>query len=233
MEPSNDVNNTLLNGVIDDKLTAGRITSCPKIFLKVMEWLFTQNQRRHITLIGNNEVNYGTLTIKILLSTVLFISIFIATIPYIAYGQISGGISERIDVTNPSEISDVDITRANQIALADEQVQKYIAGRPYYLMNHGITSNENEPSILYPTLLYTIDNKDQLSVTVDLRTGTVKEILYYPDFMPKFVPAVTKEQSTNVMLSNIITIAASIIGGAIAAFTIFYLKLKSKKEVLK
>lgn len=143
------------------------------------------------------------------------------TVPYIAYGQISEGTEEMTD-----------ITRANQIALSDEQVQKYIAGRSYYLMNHGITSNENEPGIIYPTLLYNIDNKDQLSVTVDLRTETVKEVLYYPDFMPRFATAETKEQSTGVTLTNIITIVISILG-AVAAVTISYLKLKRKKEVLK
>lgn len=159
--------------------------------------------------------------IENLRSVIIVASILLATISQITYGQISGD-EERVD-----------ITRANEIALADEGVQKYIAGRPYYLMSYGITSNENEPGVVYPTLLYNIDNKDQLSVTVDLRAGNVKDLLYLPDFMPKFKPAVEKERSTNVIFVNIIAIVASMIAAAVAAVTIFFLKSKKKKEVLR
>lgn len=128
--------------------------------------------------------------------------------------------------------SDDEIARANNIALADERVQNYIAGRSYSLMNHGASTNDNEPGVVRPVLLYNIDNKDQLSVTVDLQSGTVKDILYYPDMMIK-LPSTTgtgNSVSTSDTGFAIIAIVAGIVAAVAAAIIGVYIKSKRKQN---
>lgn len=128
--------------------------------------------------------------------------------------------------------SDDEIARADRIAVADERVQNYIAGRPYSLMNHGASTNDNEPGIVRPVLLYNIDNKDQLSVTVDLRSGTVKDLLYYPDMMIKLNAAAETGNSDSTSSTGfaIIAVVAGIVAAVTVAIVGVYIKSKRKQN---
>lgn len=65
------------------------------------------------------------------------------------------------------------------LAIPDSRI---ISKATYSLMNYGTSTNDNEPRAVRPVLLYSIDNKDQLSVTVNLQSGTVKVVV--PSFNP-------------------------------------------------
>lgn len=124
-----------------------------------------------------------------------------------------------------------EIARANSIAIADKEVQNYIAGRPYSLMSYGASTNDNEPGVVRPVLIYNIDNKDQLSVTVDLQSDTVKSLLYHPDMMMiKIAP--TPGTGNSVSASNfgfvIIAVIAGIIAAAAVSIAVIYSRSKRK-----
>lgn len=130
-----------------------------------------------------------------------------------------------------SMLSGEDVAKAKEIAIADQRVQNYIGGRPYSLMSYGAITNDNEPKVVRPLLTYNIDNKDQLSVTVDLKTGTVIDLQYYPDFVVK-VPS--QEQSTPTATTNsqviLIAVAIGIAASVVAIATVFGLRHRAKSR---
>lgn len=125
------------------------------------------------------------------------------------------------------EISGEDVARADSIARADPQVQSYLAGKSFYLMSHGASTNDNEPGVVRPVLVYNIDNKDQLAVTVDLETNAVKDVLYTPDAVIKS-PSSESERPESGMRYWIIAIA---LGIAASAGAVVYFKTKRKQNL--
>ena len=126
-------------------------------------------------------------------------------------------------------LSGDDIAKANSIAVADERVQSYIAGKSYYLMSYGPMTNANEPGIVRPALLYNINNRDQLFVTVDLQTGTVKDVRYTPDFMVTSQPQGVEGSVSTESSWYLIIAAVAGVGGA--GITAIYFKLKPEKKL--
>ena len=129
-------------------------------------------------------------------------------------------------------LSGDDIAKANSIALADQRVQSYIAGKSYYLMSSGAMTNANEPGIVRPALSYNIDNKDQLFVTVDLQTGTVKDVRYYPDFMVTSQPSQPQGvEGTVSTASSWYLIIAAVAGVGAAGIAAIYFKIRGEKKL--
>ena len=129
-------------------------------------------------------------------------------------------------------LSGDDIARANSIAVADERVQSYIAGKSYYLMSYGAMTNDNEPGIVRPALSYNINNRNQLFVTVDLQTGSVKDVRYYPDFMVTSQPSQPQGAGGSVsIVSSWYLIIAAVAGVGGAGITAIYFKLKPEKKL--
>ena len=158
----------------------------------------------------------------ILVSSVLFVILFSSVVNSSAIAQTNG---------IPS-LSGDDIARANSIAVADERVQSYIAGKSYYLMSYGAMTNDNEPGIVRPALSYNINNRDQLFVTVDLQTGSVKDVRYYPDFMVTSQPSQPQGVEGSVSTaSSWYLIIAAVAGVGGAGITAIYFKLKPEKKL--
>jgi hypothetical protein len=124
-------------------------------------------------------------------------------------------------------ISGDDIARADKIAMADSRVINYIDGKSHVLLNYGASTNDNEPGIVRPVLLYKVGNKDQLSVTVDLQSASVVALSYYPNATlttePHISPTPTDDRGFLILASII---------GAVAAFGLAVLYLLSRKKAI-
>ncbi|MGH9988180.1 MAG: hypothetical protein ACRD8W_29950 [Nitrososphaeraceae archaeon] len=136
--------------------------------------------------------------------------------------------STNAQTDNNSSFSNDDIARANTIAIADERVQSYISGKSYYLMSYGAMTNDDEPGVIRPALLYNIEDRDQLSVTVDLQTSTVNDILYYPNFMPDTGPQDSGDSEPFVSTLTMIVILAGV--GISAVVAVIYVRSKLQKQ---
>lgn len=134
------------------------------------------------------------------------------------------------DVNQP--LPPEEIAKAKQIAEADNQVQKYFDGKPYYLANYQFVSNESTKGIMYPTLHYIIAGKDSLFVIVDLNNGVVKDITFEPG--PVFPPPSPQERESNAatLTPLIVPIAAVVGAGGLAAAIVFVIARRKKSRNL-
>lgn len=128
-------------------------------------------------------------------------------------------------------LSGEDVAKAKEIAIADQRVQSYFSGRPYSLMSYGASTNDNEPNVVRPLLTYNIDNKDQLSVIVDLKTSTVIDIQYYPDFMVKVPSQEPNEPSSPAdSPASLIAIAVGIAASAVTISAVLGLRWRARSR---
>ncbi|WP_415282724.1 hypothetical protein [Candidatus Nitrososphaera sp. FF02] len=144
------------------------------------------------------------------------------------WSSLYAGSSASAQSNDNLEISGADVARADSIARADPQVQSYLTDKSFYLMSHGASTNDNEPGVVRPVLVYNIDNKDQLAVTVDLETNAVKEVLYLPDTVIE-PPTAESESPESGMGYWIIAIAAGI--AVSAGVAIVYFKTRRKQNL--
>jgi hypothetical protein len=134
------------------------------------------------------------------------------------------------DVNQP--LSQEEISKAMKIAEADNQVQKYLDGKPYHLANYQFVSNESTKGIMYPTLHYIIAGKDSLFVIVDLNNGVVKDVTF--ETGPVFPPPSPQEGESNaaILTPLIVPIAAVAGAGGLAAAIVFVIAKRRKSRNL-
>jgi hypothetical protein len=121
-----------------------------------------------------------------------------------------------------------DTARANHIAQADKDFQKYLNGRFANLADVEFASNEATHGVAYPVLRYTIAGKDSLYVMVDLDKGVVKNVTYAPDSV--FPAPKIKEPSYAELLIPLIvpiSVMAGIVGVAVAIVFVISKRRKS------
>lgn len=152
----------------------------------------------------------------------VLLALAIVIVPHMSFAQ----------TMNNSEISGEDLATAKKVALADEKVQSYLSGKNYTLMSYGLsTDDKTKPDIQLITLVYGIDNKDQLAVSVDVQDKVVTTVQYLPGFMPKFQPAVEKQESTfSTVITTISPLLMIFAIGGVVAITIILLKKRIKRS---
>lgn len=134
------------------------------------------------------------------------------------------------DVNPPLSLEE--IARARHIAEADNQVQQYFDGKPYYLANYQFTSNEATKGIMLPTMHYIIAGKDSLYVIVDLNSGVVKDVTFQPG--PLFPPPSPQEREPNTSVLTPLIVPIVVIAGAggVAATVLFIIARRKKSKNL-
>jgi hypothetical protein len=157
-------------------------------------------------------MNIATLSVSLLASLLI--------VPLAAFAQND----------NAPQPSGEDIVKAQKIAESDERVQSYMAGKSHSLMSYGSTTNEKtHPGVSYITLVYNIENKDQLAVTVDLKNESVVDIQYIADFIPTFAATPENKEPTIIALLTSFLPLVIAFGAATVGVSFFLLRRKTRQ----